>query len=183
MKHYLITDPKYYTSKPQQFLETLLSISKQKPIHYICIRDKVTSNYQDLATIISENRSLFADQKLYLHTHLDLAVALNFDGIHLPSNAIDDIVTAKTKGLEVIYSAHSLEDALKAQYFGADAVSISPIFATPNKGKPLGLEKLKEINDKITLNCFALGGIISQEHIDACEQAGVFGFASIRYFL
>lgn len=183
MKHYLITDPYYYSSKPEQFLQTLLHSKIKNHIDYICLRDKVTSKYDDLAKILSENRTSFLGIKLYLHTHYELASAMNFDGVHLQSNQIHTIVVAKALGLEVIYSAHSLEDAFMAQKYGADAITISPIFATPNKGKPLGLENLKEINDKITINCFALGGIISQEQLDECEKAGVYGFASIRYFL
>ena len=183
MKHYLITDPYYYTSKPQQFLQTLLHVKEQKHLDYICLRDKQTLHYEELAKILTHNRLQFSGIKLYLHTHFTLAALLHCDGVHLPSHLIESIAHAKALGLEVMYSAHSLEDALKAQKYGADAISLSPIFETPNKGKPLGLEKLKEINDKITINCFALGGIISQEHLDACEKAGVYGFASIRYFL
>ena len=70
-----------------------------------------------------------------------------------------------------------------AQNEGADAITFSPIFNSPGKGKPLGLEKLKEINDKINIKCFALGGIIHKDQVDACEALGVFGFASIRFFL
>ncbi len=183
MKHYLITDPHYYTSEPKQFLKTLLHVKEQKHLDFICLRDKQTSHYDDLAKILSEHRALFLGIKLYLHTHFSLAASLHYDGVHLPSHLIDTIAEAKALGLEVVYSAHSLKDALQAQINGADAISLSPIFATPNKGKPLGLEKLKEINAKITINCFALGGIISDEHIDACEKAGAYGFASIRYFL
>lgn len=66
---------------------------------------------------------------------------------------------------------------------GADYITYSPIFSTPNKGEPVGLEKLKEINDKININCFALGEIVSDEQILACEKTGIYGFASIRYFI
>ncbi|MDD2382593.1 MAG: thiamine phosphate synthase [Sulfurospirillaceae bacterium] len=183
MKRYLITDPNFYSSEPKQFLQTLLQCKVKNHIDYICLRDKKTSQYNDLANILSENRTSFSGIKLYLHTHYELASILHFDGVHLPSHQIQTIAVAKSLGLEVVYSAHSLEDALMAQKYGADAITISPIFVTPNKGRPLGLEKLKEINDKISLNCFALGGIISQEQIDECEKTGVYGFASIRYFL
>jgi len=83
----------------------------------------------------------------------------------------------------VIASTHTLEEVLEAEKRGADAITFSPIFRTPNKGEPLGLEKLKEINDKIHIKCFALGGIINMEQVDACEKVGVYGFASIRFFL
>ncbi len=86
-------------------------------------------------------------------------------------------------GLCVVVSTHTLEEAKNAEKSGADFITFSPIYFTPNKGKPKGLEKLKEINGKIDIDCFALGGIVEDEQIQACKHAGVYGFASIRYFI
>jgi len=85
--------------------------------------------------------------------------------------------------LYVIISTHTHEEALKAQTLGADAITYSPIFPSPNKGEPKGLEDLKEIVDKIEIPIFALGGITTEEQVNTVLATGAYGFASIRYFI
>ncbi|AFL68425.1 thiamine phosphate synthase [Sulfurospirillum barnesii] len=183
IKSYLITDPLFYTSKTQVFLQKLLHVKHKHQPHYICLRDKQNVEYTALAKAVVEAGIQDTHTKLYLHTDFMLAYELGCDGVHLPSSALNMIEKAKALGLEVIVSTHTLEEINEAEKKGADAITFSPIFETPNKGKPLGLEKLKEINDKIGVKCFALGGIINEEHVKACESVGVYGFASIRFFI
>ena len=183
IKRYLITDPAFYTSDPVHLVQKLLHVKAKYQPDYICLRDKITSNYALIAQAVVKAGIQDSRTKLYLHTDYKLAHALGCDGVHLPSNALHVIYNAKALGLEVIVSTHTFEEIEEAEKRGADAITLSPIFATPNKGKPLGLEKLKEIHDKIHINCFALGGIINAEHVKACNEVGVYGFASIRYFL
>ncbi|MGD9969385.1 MAG: thiamine phosphate synthase [Sulfuricurvum sp.] len=65
----------------------------------------------------------------------------------------------------------------------SDAITYSPVFASPGKGEPKGLEDLKELVATINIPVFALGGIVTEEQIRAVETAGAYGFASIRYFI
>ena len=183
IRRYLITDPSFYTSDPTHIIQKLLHVKAKHQPDYICLRDKQTSDYDLLARAVVSASLQDAKTKLYLHTDYKLAHELGCDGVHLPSSALQVIEKAKALGLEVIASTHTLEEVLEAEKRGADAITFSPIFRTPNKGEPLGLEKLKEINDKIHIKCFALGGIINMEQVDACEKVGVYGFASIRFFL
>ncbi|WP_024955135.1 thiamine phosphate synthase [Sulfurospirillum arcachonense] len=181
MKKYLITDPVYYSSNPQTFSKKLSNIIKEKNPDFICLRDKNTDSYEELAISL---KNIVRDKiKTFLHTDFKLAKKLDFYGIHLPSNRLEDIQKAKDLDLKVIVSTHTLEEAKKAERLGADFITYSPIFFTPNKGEPKGLEKLKEINDKININCFALGGICEDEQVQLCKKTGVYGFASIRYFV
>lgn len=183
IKQYLITDPSFYTSNPNEVVQRLLHVKAKYQPDYICLRDKQASDYTSLAKMVVHASLQDERTKLYLHTNYKLAHDLGCDGVHLPSNALHVTQNAKALGLEVIVSTHTLEEALEAEKRGADAITFSPIFATPNKGKPLGLEKLKEINDRIRVKCFALGGIINADQVKACEGVGVYGFASIRFFI
>jgi len=183
IKQYLITDPSFYTSDPITVVQRLLQVKANYQPDYICIRDKKSADYATVAKAVVKASVQDDRTKLYLHTDFNLAHELGCDGVHLPSNAFNEIEKAKTLGLEVIVSTHTLEEALEVQKRGADAITFSPIFTTPNKGEPLGLEKLKEINDRIHIKCFALGGIVTLEHIRACEDVSVYGFASIRFFV
>lgn len=183
IKQYLITDPSFYTSDPITVVQRLLQVKANYQPDYICIRDKKSADYATVAKAVVKASVQDKKTKLYLHTDFNLAYELGCDGVHLPSNAFSAIEKAKALDLEVIVSTHTLEEALEAEKRGANAITFSPIFVTPNKGEPLGLEKLKEINDRIHIKCFALGGIVTQEHIRACEDVGVYGFASIRFFV
>jgi len=120
--------------------------------------------------------------KPFIHQNIDLAKELNAVGVHLTSTQFDEIAYAKELGLEVIISTHTHEEVLKAQGAGADAVTYSPIFASPGKGEPKGLNDLKEILCKCDIKVFALGGIVEDMQIKEVEKLGVYGFASIRYF-
>ena len=79
-------------------------------------------------------------------------------------------------------STHTYDEALYAQEMGADYVTYSPIFASPNKGEPKGVEDLKAVVESLDIKVFALGGIVTPEQINAVEKSGAFGFASIRCF-
>jgi thiamine-phosphate pyrophosphorylase len=182
MKSYLITDPLYYTSNTKTFTTKLLYAIKNKSPDFIRLRDKQSTDYKKLA-ILFKKVSDKTNTKALLHTDYFLAYELGFYGVHLTSNQFDDIKTAKKLGLHVVVSTHTLKEALHVEKLGADFITYSPIFYTPNKGEPKGLEKLKEINDKININCFALGGIVEDEQIQACKDTGIYGFASIRYFI
>jgi thiamine-phosphate pyrophosphorylase len=183
MKTYLITDPSYYGSTPDSLESALDVIYSHNFPDFALFRDKQTSNYRTLAhTFITLSRQ-YQIPHVLLHGDYALAHELKADGVHLTSTQFDAIIEAKSMGLYVIISTHTHDEALKAQDLGADAITYSPIFASPGKGEPKGLEDLKEIVDKIRVPIFALGGITTQEQIHAVQEAGAYGFASIRYFI
>jgi thiamine-phosphate pyrophosphorylase len=183
VKSYLITDPSLYSHDALTLAERLKSIFQEHTVDYVCYRDKTTSNYPLTAQVIVEIIHKYSNAKILLHGDFQLAAFLHADGVHLTSKQFESIHEAKQRGLYVIISTHTHEEVIKAQSMGADAVTYSPIFHSPNKGNPKGLEDLKQIVDKIRIPIFALGGILSQEQINAVEAAGAYGFASIRYFV
>jgi thiamine-phosphate pyrophosphorylase len=78
-------------------------------------------------------------------------------------------------------STHSLEEAFEAQQQGADFVLFGPVYFTPSKatyGPPQGLNKLKEIVEKISLPVYAIGGIQLANVLDL-RRIGVSGVALI----
>ena len=83
----------------------------------------------------------------------------------------------------MVVSTHNAEEALKAEALGADMITVSPIFNTPNKGLPMGVDVLKTIVSQVKIPVIALGGILTKDQIGVCKDAGAKGFASIRYFL
>ena len=150
----------------------------------IVYRDTKNANYAEYARLFMASIKTYGNgfEKVLLHSDYMLAKALNADGIHLKSTQFSEIVKAKSLGLFVVVSTHSLEEALKAEVLGADMITVSPIFNTPNKGFPMGVDSLKTIVSHVKIPVIALGGILTKEQIDVCEDAGAKAFASIRYF-
>jgi len=182
MKKYLITSPEFYTDTPAIFTQKLhKQIRKHKP-DYVLYRDKQTSRYKGMAKVFLDVALKYKNIKAFLHTDVELAAQLNAYGIHLPSTAFDKIKEAKDLGLKVIISTHTKEEVLNAESLGAEYVTYSPIFATPNKGKPKGVDDLKALLSQTQIKVFALGGIVEQKELDLIAKSGVYGFASIRYF-
>lgn len=183
MKKYLITDPVHYGRDKGILSQKLISIYRKNKPDFTCFRDKDNNiNFKEVAKAFVGISRGFDIEKVLINTDIEVAADLGADGVHLNSSQFSKIKYAKDIGLFTIISAHSLDEALFAEKEGADAVTFSPVFDTPNKGEPQGLEKLKEIVDTINIQCFALGGIILEEQIKLCKKTGAYGFASIRYF-
>jgi thiamine-phosphate pyrophosphorylase len=183
IKSYLITDPALYGNDADSLESALDVILSHTLPDFALFRDKQTQQYNTLAKIFVETCGAYKIPKILLHSDYTLAYQLGAHGAHLTSTQFDSIKKAKALGLYVVISTHTHEEALKAEKLGADAITYSPIFTSPNKGEPKGLEDLKQIVDKIRIPIFALGGILTQEQINDVEASGAYGFASIRYFV
>ena len=184
LKHYLITDPKYYTNDIGLFEKNLRNILENKKVDIACFRDKTSDNYEDLAKIFIMTCKEFTIKEILLNTDYKLASKLKATGVHLNSTQFDKIKIAKDLNLNVIISCHSFEDIEKAKSLKCDTLTFSPIFQTPNKGEPKGITTLKEaISLYEDIDIFALGGIVKQEHVEQISKTKACGFASIRYFI
>jgi len=146
----------------------------------IVYRDKNNPDYAQCAHDFMAEAKGF--EKVLLHSDYLLAKQLNADGIHLTRTQFSDIEKAKKLGLFVVVSTHNAKEALEAEALGADMITVSPVFYTPNKGLPIGIEGLNIIVSQVQIPVIALGGILMQSQIDECKDIGARGFASIRYF-
>lgn len=174
MKKYLITSNEFEKNLENQIL-------KHKP-DYVLYRDKTNPKYSQNAKKFVALCKKYEDVKSFIHQDVDLAYKLKATGVHLTSLEFEKIPYAKELGLEVIVSTHTHEEVLEVQTLGANSVTYSPIFHSPGKGKPKGIEDLIALVKKSSIKVFALGGIISKEQIEKIEKSGTYGFASIRYF-
>ena len=182
MKKYLITSREFYTDTPAVFRKIFHEQCIEHMPDFALYRDKSNPNYAIQAEHFIEVCAQMQGLKSFIHSDVDLARKLNASGVHLTSKEFEKIEYAKSLYLEVIISTHTHEEVLKAQELGANAVTYSPIFATPGKGEPKGIEDLKELLEKVEIDVFALGGIVSAEQVNAVKESSAFGFASIRYF-
>lgn len=180
--HYLITDPAYYGTSEDIFRENISNALKNNRVNIACFRDKTSSNYDKLARIFVEVCTAHKIDQVLLNENFTLAKELGC-GIHLTSKQFDKIKEAKEYDMYVIISCHDILQVEKAQKSFVDAVTYSPIFDTPNKGAPKGMGNLKKLLSIFDMNIIALGGIITQEHVNEIAKTRAYGFASIRYFI
>jgi thiamine-phosphate pyrophosphorylase len=121
---------------------------------------------------------------LLLNDRLDLALALAAEGVHLGrrSVSIADARALLGPSAWISVACHSVDDVVHAATMGADAVTLSPIFASPGKGTPLGLESLRAARSALgarPIALYALGGV-DRRTAPSCLAAGADGVASIR---
>jgi thiamine-phosphate pyrophosphorylase len=117
--------------------------------------------------------------KVLVNDRLDVAIAANVDGVHLPS---DGLPAARVRPFVRLLgcSTHSLEEAMQAERDGADYVVFGPVFETPGK-VPVGIDALRRVTAVVRIPVLAIGGI-NRERISQILDAGAVGFAAIRMF-
>lgn len=180
MISYLITDPKLYGVDKKEFIKNLKNSIELHSPTFVCFRDKTSSNYLELASAFIELKNSY-DALFILNGTPKDALSLGYDGVHLNSKIIERTEEANLMELKTIVSTHNEKELLRASSLNATFMTYSPIYSTPNKGTPKGLEDLRGVTKKYK-NLIALGGIDSKEKIDSVLKAGACGFASIRYF-
>jgi thiamine-phosphate pyrophosphorylase len=106
---------------------------------------------------------------LLINDHLDIAMAVEADGVHLGQ---DDLPVAAARRIapELLIGAstQSLEEAKRAQDDGADYVNIGPIFPTKTKEgieHYLGPDSISAIGPEIRIPFTVMGGI-NESNID-----------------
>jgi len=180
LKSYLITDPSIYTHDLQTFISKLTTAFKTHQPDFALYRDK---DFEDYTIFAPHFVKLCKEHqvKAIIHNHAPLAHQLDAFGVHYSGDKLCSIGVTSSQLFQIL-SAHSLQEIKSAAELGIDAVTFSPIFSTPNKGEPKGIEVLKEVIKNSPLPVIALGGIIDSSQIEAIKESAAWGFASIRYF-
>lgn len=185
---YLITDG---TSDADNFIEkknailNLVKTAVETKISLIQIREKnlparfVYELASEAAKITRQSET-----KLLVNDRADIAVAAGADGVHLTAASLSVETTRRafaSKNFIVGASAHTTEEAETAKQGGADFIAFSPIFASPDKGKPQGVGQLREICERLkSFPVLALGGVDATNYRTILEN-GASGFAAIRF--
>ncbi len=127
-------------------------------------------------------RSLCSDYGalLFVNDRIDVALAVNADGVHLPVSAFRpvDARTILGPGKFIGASAHNLAEATAARNGGVDFIVFGPIFDTQSKrpyGDPVGPDQLAEVARGGPTPILAIGGLTPDRVRTVCEHgaAGV----------
>lgn len=120
---------------------------------------------------------------LIINDRLDIALAIEADGVHLGQSDMPIGMARKIAGDSLIIgiSAESVDDALRAEQEGADYIGISPVFSTPTKtdiAPPLGLEGVRQIRALVDIPLVGIGGI-NLDNAESVLAAGADGIAMV----
>jgi len=183
---YLITDRKQIP-QGKQFLQVLEELL-QAGVRFLQLREKDLSA-AELLPLARQIRQLTEKYccKMLINDRIDVALAVNADGVHLGSHSLSPEIARSLLGPDKLIgvSSHSNGDVLTALNQGADFVTFGPVFYTPSKavyGAPVGLEQLRQACNAKKISVYALGGIKLENAAEA-KNAGADGIAMISSLL
>ncbi len=117
-----------------------------------------------------------------VNDNVDIAIACKADGIHIGQEDMELTNVRKLVGEDMIIgvSAHTVEEAIKAQEGGADYIGIGAVFATSTKTDVdvLSFETLSSICEAVDIPTVAIGGI-KKDNICKLKGSGIDGVAVV----
>ncbi|MHC3437248.1 thiamine phosphate synthase [Natrialbaceae archaeon A-gly3] len=126
-----------------------------------------------------------ADVALLVNDRVDLAQAIDADGIHLGQSDLPLEVARELLGPEAVIgcSTSTIEEAREAEAAGADYLGVGAVYGTSSKEVPeekngTGLELVTEIAEAVSIPVIGIGGITA-ENAAPVREAGAAGVAVI----
>ena len=181
-KLYLVTDRSNFNNE-DDFLNAVASALKGG-VQIVQLREKTATakEFIALGKKVRELCSLY-EAIFIINDRVDIAMAVNADGVHLGQDDMDIALARNILGSEAIIglSTHCPEHALRAMEAGVDYIGVGPVFTTPTKPgrQAVGLEYVQWAAENVSIPWFAIGGIDS-ENLSEVVQAGALRVAAVR---
>ena len=176
---YLVTDK---SEDVEKFLNTIEEGIKGG-VTVVQIREKTaeTLDFYELALKVKEITTKY-NIPLIINDRVDVALAIDADGVHVGQSDMPCDVTRKLVGDDKIVgvSAATIEEAQKAQKDGADYIGTGAVFPTATKDDAPSVtkEELKEIVDSIDIPVVAIGGI-NLDNAHELKDTGIAGLSVV----
>lgn len=177
---YLCTDRSLMTAPT---LEQAVNDAIKGGCTVIQLREKQTTTREFYSLALSIKRiTEYYQIPLIINDRLDIAAAVNAEGVHLGQKDLPADIARAVLGEEKIIgvSANNLQDAIQAEIDGADYIGVGAMFSTLTKTdtKPVTIEKLKEIRSAVKVPIVAIGGI-KRSNITQLNGTGINGVAVV----
>jgi thiamine-phosphate pyrophosphorylase len=118
-----------------------------------------------------------------VNDRIDLALAVEADGVHLGQGDLPPAVARQLLGPERLIgrSTQSIDQLRQAVADGCDYLGVGPVNATPTKPgrEPVGLDYVRQAAAESPIPFFAIGGL-ECTNIEAVRQAGAQRVAVVR---
>lgn len=176
---YLVTDN---SDNEEKFLKTIEEAIKGGTT-VVQIREKTadTLDFYNLALKVKEITKKY-DVPLIINDRVDIALAIDADGVHVGQSDMPCDVTRHLIGDNKILgvSAATIKEAQKAQNDGADYIGTGAVFPTKTKddAPKVTKQELKEIVDSIDIPVVAIGGI-TLENAHELVDTGIKGLSVV----
>jgi thiamine-phosphate pyrophosphorylase len=159
---YVITGEQFH---PQRHYLEVIEEALQGGADIVQLREK-NKTKQELLKMAKELKSLTTKYGVpfIVNDHIDIALAVDAEGIHLGQDDLPLAEARKIMGPEKIIgiSTHALQEAIEAEKNGADYIGVGPVFETKSKVDvvdPVGLDYVREVASNTTIPFVAIGGI------------------------
>ncbi|MDO5810524.1 MAG: thiamine phosphate synthase [Methanobrevibacter sp.] len=176
---YLVTDK---SDDVEKFLKTIEE-AIQGGVSVVQIREKTadTLDFYNLALKVKEITTRY-NVPLIINDRVDVALAIDADGVHVGQSDMPCDVTRKLVGDDKIVgvSAATIEEAQKAERDGADYIGTGAVFPTSTKDDAPSITKkeLKEVVDSIDIPVVAIGGI-TLDNASELTDTGIAGLSVV----
>jgi len=153
----------------------------------IQLRDKLLSK-KELLLIAQQLKKLCTEHNVLfiINDYLDLTLAAEADGLHLGQEDLPTKVARKLLPMDKILgcSTRTVEQAMAAEAEGADYIAVGSMYPTSSKemAEVVGLDRLRQIRQAVTLPVVAIGGI-NKDNVRDVMSAGADAVAVISAIL
>lgn len=176
---YLVTDN---SDDEEKFLKTIEEAIKGG-VTVVQIREKTadTLDFYNLALKV-KNITTKYNIPLIINDRVDVALAIDADGVHVGQSDMPCDVTRKLIGKDKILgvSAATINEAKKAEKDGADYIGTGAVFPTSTKDDASNVTKneLKKIVKSINIPVVAIGGI-NESNAEQLTDTGIAGLSVV----
>lgn len=180
MRLYAVTDQTWSIEKT---LEHQIEEALESGVTFLQLREKNIS-YDEYIEIASRIKKITDKYSIpfVINDSIDVALAVNADGVHLGQNDTDIKTARKILGENKIIgaSARTPEQAVKAYNEGADYLGTGAVFGTSTKkdAQNITIEQLSAVCRSVNIPVVAIGGI-NADNMLLLKGSGIAGAAVV----
>ncbi len=160
----LITDRSVSSLPPMQVVRRALAGG----VTTVQLREKDLDS-RNMYFLASELRNMTNQYgaNLIINDRVDIALAVGADGVHMGKNSMPIMDARRLLGRDRLigFSAHNVQEAVGAEENGVNYITLSPIYQSPGKGRPIGPVAVATVKVCLRIPVIALGGI-NEDNVD-----------------
>lgn len=156
-------------------------------VRLVQLREKDTST-RDFLNLAIDLKALCQkyNAKLLINDRVDIALAVDADGVHLGQTDMPADIARKLLGEDKIIgvSTQTIAMAKEAELMGADYIGVGAVFSTNTKKvtHDMNTQILKSISEAVNIPVVAIGGI-NRNTVELLNEINVDGYAIVTGIL